>query len=67
MRTFSLKLSNQIAHLRANMVVRSFPLKLSYQTIFFFFGEDGDAPLVEDGDPYSTAVDDEYDLEPVYE
>ena len=33
----------------------------------FFFGENGDEALVEDGDTYSTAVDDEYDLEPVYE
>ena len=33
----------------------------------FFYGEAGDAPLVEDGDTYSTAVDDEYDLELVYE
>jgi len=33
----------------------------------FFFGENGEDPLVEDGDTYSTAVDDEYDLELVYE
>jgi len=33
----------------------------------FFYGEAGDAPLVEVGDTYSTAVDDEYDLDLVYE
>ena len=33
----------------------------------FFFGKNGDEPLVEDGDTYSTVVDDEYDLELVYE
>ena len=33
----------------------------------FFYGEAGDAPLVEVGDTYSTAVDDEHDLDLIYE
>merc|ERR1712240_601719 len=51
MRTFSLKLSNQIAHLRANMVMRIFPLKLSYQIIFFSLGKRGTSPLLKMGRP----------------
>ena len=33
----------------------------------FFFGEDGEEPLVENGETYNMAVDDEYDLDLVYE
>ena len=33
----------------------------------FFFGENGEEALVENGDTYSTAVDDEHDLDLIYE
>merc|ERR1712240_67665 len=33
----------------------------------FFFGEDGEEGLVENGETYSTAVDDEHDLDLIYE
>merc|ERR1712240_142686 len=64
---FSLKLSNQIVHLRANMIMRIFFSESVQSDDLFFFGENGEDPLVEDGDTYSTAVDDEYDLELIYE
>ena len=33
----------------------------------FFFGENGEEALVENGGTYSTAVDDEHDLDLIYE
>ena len=33
----------------------------------FFFGEDGEEALVENAETYSTAVDDEHDLDLIYE
>merc|ERR1712240_244439 len=33
----------------------------------FFFGENGEEALVENGDTYSTAVDDEHDLDLIIE
>merc|ERR1712240_201223 len=51
MGTFSLKLPNQIAHLRANMMMRIFPLKLPYQIIFFSLGKMGMSPLLKMGTP----------------
>merc|ERR1712240_421008 len=48
---FSLKLSNQIAHLRANMIMRIFSLKLPNQMIFFSLGKMGKSPLLKMGTP----------------
>ena len=64
---FSLKLSNQIAHLRANMIMRIFFSETVQSDDLFFFGENGEEALVENGDTYSTAVDDEHDLDLIYE
>merc|ERR1712240_840975 len=48
---FSLKLSDQIAHLRVNMIMGIFSLKLSNQMIFFSLGKMGKRPLLKMGIP----------------